>query len=638
MKITRVSTDFFRWCLPFRLEGVGRAVRQQVVRYTRAYTHITRLQDSRPVKSLNGGSSPASSSRKSNPLRPVKNVGVVSSPMAAWRKNKAVKAARFAKAYDALDRISPIGVDDQGFAVHLSDTVSPEWWGEIDWDAIQEAEEAAYRHLEQHDDDCDKMDLDPVESEVEPMDWSPSQAPDLVNQHSLFPTGRRLSGVFPTHVQPVPETPVCDEMLVDAPALASFTRPSSPAGDNVFQHPIIDEPVSEVAPLPVENDIDMALAPALASVDKGVQMTHAPAPAPASTYTSPADAADSLVQSCFNDWDMPVPFPPTNNPVPLPSASPLPSSSPAGANIHQQTTVDEVVLKTVPLRAANGDPAATAPKEYVVIIEEARAFDVNQLKEPGTHFKQMMKASWQPDFNGNQLNSLANYPSHPWRFKLDPKSNFLSPIAGCPIPRLDTSRQKEVREHYMTLWKKYPEVWEALLGTMLQEGVTPDNLLLNHSDKAAVLDHQAWVIDHSRFDDIQFSQRQGLPLPPDRSREFHSAPHGRGDMVKRYYDEIHRLATQPVEVAYALRTLISVWLGRNDERYRIFRRIVRKAGWCRRGEPQLLRNFIVDVFRGPNAPLAELRNDVEFYVTTRYPRFFATTVMEEGISYDLRGY
>ncbi|EXJ62843.1 hypothetical protein A1O7_03284 [Cladophialophora yegresii CBS 114405] len=170
---------------------------------------------------------------------------------------------------------------------------------------------------------------------------------------------------------------------------------------------------------------------------------------------------------------------------------------------------------------------------------------------------------------------------------------------------------------------------------MLQEGVTPDNLLLNHSDKDAVLNHQPWVIDHSRFDDIQFSQRHGLALPPDCSREFNSAPYGQGNMVKRYYDEIHLLASEPVEVAYAFRTLVSVWLGSSAARYATFRRIIRKAGWCQRDEHERLRNFIVDVFRGPDAPLVGLRDEVDFYLTTRYPRFFAATVEEEGIPYDL---
>ncbi|EXJ62844.1 hypothetical protein A1O7_03285 [Cladophialophora yegresii CBS 114405] len=426
MKITRVSTDFFRWAPPFRFEGVGRALCQKVVRYTRAFTHITRLQESVPVRSLNRCSSPASSSRKRNPLRPVKNGGVVASSAAAWRKNKAVKAARLAKAYEALDRISPIGVDDQGFAVHLSDAVNPEWWADIDWDAIQEAEEATYRHSERHIEDCEMTDIDAVEEEGEPMDWLPSPAPYLVDQHSLVPPPH---GLFSVHAQPVPEMPVCDETMVDAPASASFTTPSPPAGVDTFKQPVANEPLVEAI-----------------------------APTPVPTYTPPPTIG-AFVQRCFDDWHKSAVFPPTSDhalPTTTPPTSPLPFSSSTGATTHQETTINEAILETAPPPTANDDPVATVPQEYEVFIEDAKAFDVGQLKEPGPHLKQMIHASWQPDFNGNQLNSLANYPSHPWRFKLDATPNFPCPEPGHTVPRLDASRQKEMTEHYMTLWKEYP--------------------------------------------------------------------------------------------------------------------------------------------------------------------------------------
>ncbi|ETI23300.1 hypothetical protein G647_05100 [Cladophialophora carrionii CBS 160.54] len=106
-------------------------------------------------------------------------------------------------------------------------------------------------------------------------------------------------------------------------------------------------------------------------------------------------------------------------------------------------------------------------------------------------------------------------------------------------------------------------------------------------------------------------------------------------MGKRLYNEIHHLASEPVEGAYAFRTLVSVWLGRSEARYTTFRRIARKAGWCPRDEHEMVRNFIVDVFRGPHAPFAGLRDD-ESYLTTRYPRFFAATIEEEGIAYERR--
>src|ERR1700744_5701379 len=110
------------------------------------------------------------------------------------------------------------------------------------------------------------------------------------------------------------------------------------------------------------------------------------------------------------------------------------------------------------------------------------------MKAPGVEFQKLENKSWQDDFDGRTLNSLANYPSYPWRYVLKPASSFPCPIPGGPLPRLETSRREEVRMRYTNLWKEQPEVWESLLGTMLQEGVTIDNLLLNHqSEKAKVL-------------------------------------------------------------------------------------------------------------------------------------------------------
>ncbi|OCT55010.1 hypothetical protein CLCR_03126 [Cladophialophora carrionii] len=174
------------------------------------------------------------------------------------------------------------------------------------------------------------------------------------------------------------------------------------------------------------------------------------------------------------------------------------------------------------------------------------------------------------------------------------------------------------------------QIWEALLGTMLQ-GVAPDNSLLNQSDKAAVLSHQSWMTDHSRFDDTQFSQRQGLPLAPDGSREIHVAPHGQGNMRKRLHNEIHHLASEPIERAYTFRTLVSVWLGRSEGT------VHNLSTHCAEGRLVSARRardatpLLVDVFRSPHAPFAGLRDGLESYLITLYSRFCAATVAQEGI-------
>ncbi|KIW97040.1 uncharacterized protein Z519_02432 [Cladophialophora bantiana CBS 173.52] len=106
-------------------------------------------------------------------------------------------------------------------------------------------------------------------------------------------------------------------------------------------------------------------------------------------------------------------------------------------------------------------------------------------------------------------------------------------LASC---RLGQKRNKEERKRFSETRKNHPNVWEAIIGTMLQEGVGIDNMLLCHEGqdedgntidlRPQVLDNQNWCADNWRFDNLSWYTLQDALLPPDCSREIHKAPKG----------------------------------------------------------------------------------------------------------------
>ncbi len=314
-----------------------------------------------------------------------------------------------------------------------------------------------------------------------------------------------------------------------------------------------------------------------------------------------------------------------------------------GAEIVEKAASNEEVDQTAPSPAIDdgAELPSIADVHYTLrpFVQEAIEHDSNALEQHDQEYLDLQSDSWVDDFKGKVLTSLTEYPSYPWRYELQATPSFLCAKKGAAIAGLGQIQRDATRQRYVNLWTHHPDVWEALLGTMLQEGVTPQNLLLAHDDPDEVLDDEQWCIDLSRFDEIQYCQRAGRSLPADISSEFHEAPEAQ-NKARMYHDEIRFLKTSSLEVQKAFRLVVSVWLGKSKgggERYETFRNIVRKAGWVPANEDRVhfLTNFIVQTFDDDDdSELAPFRPQINDWLIERCPRFFTDTVVEQNISYD----
>lgn len=269
------------------------------------------------------------------------------------------------------------------------------------------------------------------------------------------------------------------------------------------------------------------------------------------------------------------------------------------------------------------------PASFHSFLEQARAFE-NILPPPTTEsFKEMEKMA-RNKLSMNFLNSLDEYPAAPWRYELKPIPDFPSD-SGVPI--LGAARNKELRQRYSKLWRNEPRVWEAVIGTMLQAGVTIENMLPgdDNADLRKEVLRGEWVIDNRRFDDLGWYQRMRGQVPADCSPDFHKAPAGK---ERLFHEEIHYVKTHP-EIRSALRTMICEWL-KTPENQKSFRTIFRKAGYCEKDDHEIERWFIHYYFgekeEDDTRPRSlQIKRLLEHYYTTRYPRFYHRTLIGYGI-------
>jgi hypothetical protein len=179
---------------------------------------------------------------------------------------------------------------------------------------------------------------------------------------------------------------------------------------------------------------------------------------------------------------------------------------------------------------------------------------------------------------------------------------------------LGEKKNREVRERFRNLQQEDQEVWQALIGKMLQEGVSIDNMLINCDDKEKVLGGQRWVFDNWRIDQLQWCFTQKTSPPANVDAEFHGVPQN----IRKFHETVMFVKRSP-EICYALRTLIAQWLTR-EENVAIFQQIARKAGWCPEEEHRQQRQF-VRWFMGGECP-EHIKTGCESVWKQRFPRFF----------------
>lgn len=234
------------------------------------------------------------------------------------------------------------------------------------------------------------------------------------------------------------------------------------------------------------------------------------------------------------------------------------------------------------------------------------------------------------------IRSVTQYASFPPQLKVTPQFHSPDPTkrdgefntrASC---RLGHDRNVEERKRFSTIQKDCPEVWHALIGTMLQEGVSIDSMLIEHETRdqngnvvdlrPQVLKNQKWVADNWRFDQLRWHSVQGTQLPASCSADFHKAPKSH----ERLYNETLTYMKQHPEICYLFRTLVSLWLNK-EENQEIFRGIVRKAGWVPEKQHKVKRDYVKWVMT--EAP-GDISNLCSQYLAERYYRFFSATCEE----------
>jgi hypothetical protein len=196
----------------------------------------------------------------------------LSSPPPLSREVKCARSKKFAQAYEALDHLCSFAVDDDGAPVFLSDFVDPQWSREVDLDAVQESEGAAWRHLEREvifdmemvdvdtlDDDDDDAANDVQDVEMAHFEEAPQQTTTFPRGEWVVPPSVPLSdaeGFVPQHRydEDVDEAAAIWENLranlsscpprPPAAVLSSLLVEASPLP------PVADEPIVESVPWP----------------------------------------------------------------------------------------------------------------------------------------------------------------------------------------------------------------------------------------------------------------------------------------------------------------------------------------------------------------------------------------------------
>ena len=306
---------------------------------------------------------------------------------------------------------------------------------------------------------------------------------------------------------------------------------------------------------------------------------------------------------------------------------PVPSHLPASPPLTPPTSAAEVAEDN----EEKTNFLSGYPEPYRILIQEAAAFDASILdaKDHEHELVRLQADSWEPGFDGRTLPSLECYPVYPWRYTLK-ASAFHCPQTQNEGPFLGKVDKQKFNKQMSDLWNHNPDVWEALLGIMLQEGVTVENLLMRHRRGEDILLNQTWILDRERFDNIRFTQRTNTPLPKGCSAEFHKAPDGKAELLA---EALHELKTRP-ETALAFRSAICQWLI-SPSRERKFREILRKAGWRPHSEISFLHDLIVDMYTNEKSVMYPLKTSVGEYLQKRYPRFFSATIQSEKLPFDL---
>ncbi|KIW27101.1 uncharacterized protein PV07_06876 [Cladophialophora immunda] len=591
MKVARTLIQPIRSLTAVPFAGVKPSLRRQIRDFNRNRCHFTRVK---PIEPLSNSRSP--------------------SPSRTSRKRKQFTPERFERQYEKLDHLVPLDANHSKF---LSDLAEPSLFLEKDFDALQEVEEAR-RPLDEDVcrtqlavDDTMEVDNDDIvmADDEEPEDvemtdaWQP---PHLVYWQGECPP--------PEFFFPFPPPPAGADILqqaIKAEGLVSTVAcnevtPEPPTKDEVIEYfeNLEHNIANGILPPNIATEaMDPAHPPAATLRDEKIGNEHA--------------EAENNVASEGNERE----------PEPGPIA---PTESKAAES--------PVKTKTVSL--------SHVPEQYRGFLEEAVAFSAEQKKPPPEWWKSIAlnNSEREKKYMKCEVRSVEQYAAWPPHLQVqpqfhcpDPKSSkgeFNTP-ASC---RLGLKRNKEERQRFSEIRKNHPEVWEAIIGTMLQEGVSIDSMLLCHEAKdengntidlrPQVLDNQKWCVDNWRFDSLSWHTMQDAPLPSNCSPEFHKAP--KGD-ERLFHETIGYLKSHP-EICYVFRILVSEWL-KVEANKAAFRRIARKAGWCPAAEHQLQRDFVKWVFADADATSREIFELVESHFPDRYPRFFAATIEEEGIDY-----
>jgi hypothetical protein len=97
---------------------------------------------------------------------------------------------------------------------------------------------------------------------------------------------------------------------------------------------------------------------------------------------------------------------------------------------------------------------------YRAFVQEAREFNLDSLN-PKAHehvYCWVQNASWEPEFNGRVLRKLTDLPGHPWRYELQPVSDFSYPSLSEPKSTLAKKDMQKMSKHYTDMWNHDPEV------------------------------------------------------------------------------------------------------------------------------------------------------------------------------------
>ncbi|KIW75815.1 hypothetical protein Z517_10559 [Fonsecaea pedrosoi CBS 271.37] len=587
MKIARTIIQPIRSLTAVPFKGIQPSLRRQIKELNRSRCHFTRVKLIEPFSNT-------------QPIPPSRTL----------RKRRHLTPERFEKQYESLDHLVPLDNDHSRF---LSDLAEPGLFLEKDFDAVQEDEEAQRRPtevvcLEMEDTDVVMTDYEEME-DVEMRDAL--HPPRLVYWQGEYPPPEFFFPFPPPYAgidilqQEIKTEEVCSTVSCDQVAQGSPVEPS-----HVKPEPLTKDPVVEYFENLEYNIANGILPPNIAA-----------------EATSPANPpAEKL----------------GDEKVGAEQVSPEKDSIPEGKERESE-----------PEAAKVGDPVESrvrrktvsfehVPIQYHGLVEEAIDFSVDQMRPPPEWWKSTTLKGNDGDKGHGKcvIRSFEQYAAWPPHLQVqpqfhcpdpqNPKGEFNTP-ASC---RLGLKRNREERKRFSEIRKNHPEVWEAIIGTMLQEGVSIDSMLLCHEAqdekgntidlRPQVLDNQKWCVDEWRFDNLSWHSMQDAALPLDCSQEFHKAPTG----DERVFQEtIAYLKVHP-EICYVFRILVSEWL-KVEANQVAFRGVARKAGWCPAAEHQLQREFIEWVFANASGTAKEIFSLVEKHFSNRYPRFFAAAIKEK---------